>query len=215
MSQTINGGDTSAGADPSAPPVEALVTGLVEGATDRGQQETLLKAGALQSAIFNSATHDDESVSSLGSLESTGVQAYTLLYVEGNPANLMLVEEIMSRRPDIRLLSANDGKSGIELARAAQPDVILMDINLPGISGIAALGILITDKITAHIPVVALSANAIPRDIENGLAAGFFDYLTKPIRVTEFVETLDRALKFASKKSAHLNKNEQEPHAAQ
>ena len=160
-------------------------------------------------------THDDESVSSLGSLESTDVQAYTLLYVEDNPANLMLVEEIMSRRPDIRLLSANDGKSGIELARAAQPDVILMDINLPGISGIAALGILITDKITAHIPVVALSANAIPRDIENGLAAGFFDYLTKPIRVTEFMETLDRALKFASKKSAHLNKNEQEPHAAQ
>jgi CheY-like chemotaxis protein len=140
-----------------------------------------------------------------------------LLYVEDNPANLLLVEEIMTRRPDIRLLSAKDGKSGIELARAAQPDVILMDINLPGISGITALGILTTDRTTAHIPVVALSANAIPRDIENGLAAGFFDYLTKPIRVTEFMETVDRALKFASQPSAHaqINKDEEKTHAAQ
>ena len=128
---------------------------------------------------------------------SAGTHVRTLLYVEDNPANLMLVEDLIARRPDMRLLSAIDGKSGIEMARAAQPDVILMDINLPGISGIEAMKILRVDPATEHIPVVALSANAIPRDIENGLAAGFFRYLTKPIKVNQFMETLDLALKFA------------------
>jgi CheY-like chemotaxis protein len=74
------------------------------------------------------------------------------------------------------------------MARASMPDVILMDINLPGISGIQALKILAEDPVTAHIPVVALSANAMPRDIEKGLQAGFFRYLTKPIKVDEFME---------------------------
>jgi len=124
-------------------------------------------------------------------------QLHTLLYVEDNPANLMLVEDLIARRPDIRLLSARDGHRGIEIARASLPDVILMDINLPGISGIRALRILAEDPATAHIPVVALSANAMPRDIEKGLEAGFFRYLTKPIKVNEFMDTLDLALKLA------------------
>ncbi len=139
----------------------------------------------------------------------------TVLYVEDNPANLILVEEIIARRPYIRLLSAVDGRSGIELARQALPDVILMDINLPGMSGITALGILSKDLVTAHIPVVALSANAIPRDIENGLATGFYGYLTKPIQVGQFLETLDKALKFASQQTAYSLQNEQENHVAQ
>ena len=131
----------------------------------------------------------------------TDTQLRTLLYVEDNPANLMLVEDLIARRPDIRLLSANDGNHGVEIARAARPDVILMDINLPGISGIRALRMLAEDPATAHIPVVALSANAMPRDIEKGLEAGFFRYLTKPIKVAEFMATLDVALKFAEMKS--------------
>jgi PAS domain S-box-containing protein len=121
----------------------------------------------------------------------------TLLYVEDNPANRMLVEDLVARRPDIRLLTAEDASRGIEIARATLPDVILMDINLPGISGIQALGILAEDPATAHIPVVALSANAVPRDIERGLKAGFFKYLTKPIKVNEFMDTLEVALDFA------------------
>jgi CheY-like chemotaxis protein len=96
----------------------------------------------------------------------------------------------------MRLLTAVNGTLGIELARASQPDVILMDINLPGISGIQALKILREDPATAHIPIVALSANAIPRDIEKGLQAGFFRYLTKPIKVHEFMAALDVALEF-------------------
>ncbi len=127
-----------------------------------------------------------------------GVSLRTLLYVEDNPANLKLVEQLIMRRPDIRLLSALDGSYGIELARANEPEVILMDINLPGISGIDALRILREDPITALIPVIALSANAMPRDIEKGLQAGFFRYLTKPIKVNEFMATLDMALEFAA-----------------
>ncbi len=125
----------------------------------------------------------------------------TLLYVEDNPANLMLVEDIIARRPDIKMSSALDGLSGIRMALASLPDVILMDINLPGMSGIQAMQILAQDPATAHIPVVALSANAMPRDIEKGLEAGFFRYLTKPIKVDEFMETLDITLKFAEQQS--------------
>ncbi len=127
----------------------------------------------------------------------TDAPLHTLLCVEDNPANLMLVEKLLERRPDIRLLVAKDGIRGVESARAARPDVILMDINLPGISGLVALGILAEDPETASIPVIALSANAMPGDIEKGLAAGLFRYLTKPIKVNEFMDTLDNALAFA------------------
>jgi signal transduction histidine kinase/ActR/RegA family two-component response regulator len=121
----------------------------------------------------------------------------TVLYVEDNPANLLLVARLVARRPDLHLIGAKDGRSGIELACSARPDVILMDINLPGISGITALQILAADPGTAHIPVIALSANAMPRDVAKGMDAGFFRYLTKPIKVVEFMETLDMALEIA------------------
>ena len=135
-----------------------------------------------------------------------GALLRTLLYVEDNPANLKLIEQLIARRPDMRLLSATDGTRGIQLARANQPEVILMDINLPGISGIEALRILREDPETRHIPVVALSANAMPRDIEKGLQAGFFRYLTKPIRVNEFMQTLDAVMEFARQEAVLSNK---------
>ena len=122
--------------------------------------------------------------------------------MEDNPANLKLVEQLIARRPDLRLLSAVDGNLGVKSARDNQPEVILMDINLPGISGIQALKILRDDPLTAHIPVLAISANAMRGDIKAGLDAGFFRYLTKPINVNEFMEALDVALEFAAKKSA-------------
>jgi len=138
-----------------------------------------------------------------------GAELRTLLYVEDNPANLMLVEDLMKRRPDIRLLSARDGNSGITIARTHLPDLILMDINLPGISGIGAMKMLAADPATAHIPVIALSANAIPRDIEKGLEAGFFRYLTKPIKVNEFMQTLDAAFEYASAQSVRAQRQEE------
>jgi PAS domain S-box-containing protein len=122
----------------------------------------------------------------------------TLLYVEDNPANLTLVEQLIARRNDLKLLTAIDGHLGVQLAQTYQPDVILMDINLPGISGFEALEILRKNPATAHIPVMALSANAVPRDIAKGLEAGFFRYLTKPIKVKEFMDALDVVLLHAA-----------------
>jgi PAS domain S-box-containing protein len=136
----------------------------------------------------------DESVA--GQVRGRG-GLHTMVYVEDNPANLMLVEQIIEDHPQLRMLSARNGNQGIALARTHLPDVILMDINLPGMSGIEALKVLHDDPITAHIPVIALSANAMPRDIEKGMEAGFFHYLTKPIKVNEFTEALDKALEFA------------------
>ena len=130
----------------------------------------------------------------------------TVLYVEDNPTNLLLVEALIARRPDIRLLSARDGIRGVEVARASRPDVILMDINLPGINGFEALRILADDPTTAHIPIIAISANVLPLDIEKGLEAGFFRYVTKPIKVIELMATLDLALKFAQTERDQINK---------
>jgi PAS domain S-box-containing protein len=130
-----------------------------------------------------------------------GAALRTLLYVEDNPANLQLVEQLIARRPDIRLLTAVNAVLGIELARTSRPDMILMDINLPGMSGIEAMKILHKEPATAQIPIVALSASAIPRDIEHGLEAGFFRYLTKPIQVGEFMNALDIALEHSRAKA--------------
>ena len=130
---------------------------------------------------------------------AAGARLRTLLYIEDNPANMMLVEQLIARRPDLKLLTAVNGTLGLALARTAQPEAILMDINLPGISGIDTLKILRQDPATAHIPVVALSANAMPRDLELGLEVGFFRYLTKPIKVREFMDTLDVVLEHADK----------------
>ncbi|MEY2407451.1 MAG: hypothetical protein QOF48_121 [Verrucomicrobiota bacterium] len=123
----------------------------------------------------------------------------TLLYVEDNPANMKLVEEIIARSPDIALVTAINGTLGVQVARDTKPQVILMDINLPGISGFKALQILRDDPGTAHIPIIALSANAMSRDIAKGLDAGFFRYLTKPIKIRELMDTVDAALEFAAK----------------
>ncbi len=125
---------------------------------------------------------------------------HILLYIEDNQANLKLVEQIVARHPDLYLLTAVNGNSGIEIARVALPEVILMDINLPDTSGYEALNILRANPATEHIPVIAISANAMPGDIEKGRQAGFFRYITKPIKINEFIEALDMALVFARRR---------------
>ncbi len=127
-----------------------------------------------------------------------------VLYVEDNEANLQLIQQLISRCPSIHLLTAKNAQDGIALALGCMPDVILMDINLPGMNGIEAMRILNLDPITAHIPIVALSANAMPLDVLAGLNAGFFKYLTKPIDVSEFMETLTLSLEFAAKRRRSL-----------
>ncbi|MES2899879.1 MAG: ATP-binding protein [Pseudomonadota bacterium] len=168
--------------------------------------ESSIGAGTTFSVDFTTATAPALSIDNLDqvAMERRHLMALapdqqpTLLYVEDNPANLTLVEQLIARRGDLRLITAIDGNLGVELARAYLPEVILMDINLPGIGGFEALEILANDPATRHIPVLALSANAMPRDIEKGLAAGFQDYLTKPIRVREFMSALDGALERAA-----------------
>ncbi len=135
----------------------------------------------------------------------------TLLYVEDNPANLELVEQVIARRADLRLLSAADASLGIEFARLYQPAVVLMDLNLPGLNGTDAMRILRADPSTAHIPIIALSANAVPRDIQKGMDAGFFDYVTKPFKVQQLLAALDAALVFSSARTLTTHNNETAP----
>jgi CheY-like chemotaxis protein len=119
---------------------------------------------------------------------------HTLLYIEDNPANLKLVEQIIARYPDLSLLTGVTGNSGVQIARDNHPDLILMDINLPDIDGFEVLRILRSDEATARIPVIAVTANAMSRDIRRGQEAGFLRYITKPIKVDEFMDALDSAL---------------------
>ena len=121
-------------------------------------------------------------------------EPHLILYVEDNPANLRLVEEIIRFRTDLRLISAPDGHMGLSLARAHQPEIILMDLNLPGMSGIEVLRQLRADPATSRIPVFALSANAMQRDIERGREAGFNRYLTKPIEIDKFTDAINSTL---------------------
>ncbi len=121
---------------------------------------------------------------------------YSVLYIEDNPANLRLVEQILSMREDINFSSAHEPFLGLELAFAHQPDLILLDINLPGMSGFEVL-----KKIHQHkdpemknTTIIAVSANAMQSDIDKGFEAGFDEYVTKPISVKALLETIEKFL---------------------
>jgi PAS domain S-box-containing protein len=131
--------------------------------------------------------------------EPSGERQRQFLYVEDNSANLKLVERLFARHSGWKLTGAMTGRLGVELAHSMLPDVILMDINLPDISGDDALVLLRKSPVTRHIPVVAVTANAMPRGIERGLKSGFFQYVTKPINVGEFMKTLTAALAFVDR----------------
>ncbi|MDH4274282.1 MAG: PAS domain S-box protein [Gammaproteobacteria bacterium] len=114
-----------------------------------------------------------------------------VLYVEDNPANMRVIEAVFRSRPQLQLLSAVHGEQGLEMAITQKPDVILLDIHLPGMDGFAVLNALKNNPITANIPVIALSADAMPADIEKGLKAGFKHYITKPVKINELLAALD------------------------
>lgn len=119
---------------------------------------------------------------------------HVVLQVEDNEANASLVQQLIERRSDLSLLTATSGLQGVEMAIAHRPDVILLDINLPDISGHAALAALRSNSLTCHLPVIALSSNAYPNQIQQGLEAGFFRYLTKPFKLDELMNIIDLAL---------------------
>lgn len=122
--------------------------------------------------------------------ESLFINTLSILYIEDNRANLELLEAVVSNLEGPKLISAYNAEQGIIIAKDKKPDLIFMDINLPGMNGAEALQILKEDKNTQSIPVVAISASAMQHDIEAGQAAGFDDYITKPIDLTKIVEII-------------------------
>lgn len=132
--------------------------------------------------------------SGTGAIQNSHTSVRTLLYIEDNPANLRLVQKIIATRTGLKMLDAHTAELGLEIARIQHPDLILLDINLPGMDGFEALRRLQNDPATSAIPVVAVSANAMERDIEKGMAAGFADYLTKPIQIPRFLELVEKLI---------------------
>ena len=123
---------------------------------------------------------------------------HTLLYIEDNRANRLLLEQLIARRHDLKLLSAVDGRHGIQNAREDKPEAILLDINMPGMNGFEVMKLLREDPATACIPVIALSSNAYASDIKKGLDAGFMQYITKPYKVDELMAAIDLAIAAAN-----------------
>lgn len=115
-----------------------------------------------------------------------------ILYIDDNPVNLKLVTQMLGKLRNILLVTAHTPELGIELAQSRKPCLILLDINMPRMDGYEVLQVLKAGLQLRHVPVIAVSANAMPRDIERGIAAGFADYLTKPIDVGRFLESVDR-----------------------
>jgi CheY-like chemotaxis protein len=125
----------------------------------------------------------------------TGIlPAATMLYVEDNPSNIALMRHVIAALGPIQLHVAENGHEGLALARDLRPDVILLDINLPGLSGFELKARLDADPLTRGLPVLALSASAMPQDVKRGKKAGFRDYLTKPLDIRALAEALNRAL---------------------
>ena len=125
-----------------------------------------------------------------------------LLYVEDDSSAQHLMEGIVGRLSNVGMLCADDAEVGLELARKYEPDVIIMDINLPGMSGLEAMKRLKHSAKTSLIPVIALSAAARPQDVALGIEAGFDDYLTKPIAIDEVLETIGKALAVMTAKAS-------------
>ena len=133
-------------------------------------------------------------------MNSTEKTEYTLLHVEDSPEIQELVRYILTSRPSIKIISAETVAEGVQQAKKHQPDLVLMDVHLPDGSGLDALKQMQAFKETANIPVVALSSLATQMQIEEGLKEGFKYYITKPIDVPEFLETIDRILDSAVKR---------------
>jgi PAS domain S-box-containing protein len=118
-----------------------------------------------------------------------------VLYVEDNPTNIRLLQQIFARYPQLELDIAEEAFLGIYKARSQRPDLIILDINLPGMDGYEVLAVLKNDSATSSIPVIGLSANAMPYDIERGRKAGFFNYLTKPVDINQLIDVFNKLLR--------------------
>ncbi|WP_374320158.1 PAS domain S-box protein [Aquabacterium sp.] len=126
--------------------------------------------------------------------DSGEVYRHCVLCIDDNPTNLKLMEQMLDLRPNIDVLTAENPDKGIELAMARLPDLILLDINMPGLDGYQVMDIFKASDVLKGIPVIAVTANAMQHDIERGISAGFADYLTKPLNVPTFLRAVDQYL---------------------
>jgi len=133
-------------------------------------------------------------------LEGIEEGSHTILYIEDNEDNIRLVEKILCKYPSINLVTATDGITGLQLVASIQPDIILLDVQLPGLNGFGVLRQLRSNQETAAIPVLGVSANAMPQDVDDALAAGFDNYITKPINIRIFLDALNDMLDSLHKK---------------
>ncbi|MDH5516342.1 MAG: response regulator [Gammaproteobacteria bacterium] len=117
-----------------------------------------------------------------------------VIYIEDNAANQRLVTQVFKRLPEIELLNADEPVSGLELVALHNPDLILLDINLPGMDGFEVFKRLKADEKTSNTPVIAISANAMQEDIDKALAMGFEDYIVKPINISALLQVLENML---------------------
>ncbi len=136
--------------------------------------------------------------------DTASQSSYRLLYIEDNPTNQKLMEDIVDDYPHVQLQTVSSAELGLEIMRYSPPDLVLIDINLPGMNGYRALEIIRHDAQLKHLPVIALSANAMERDIARGLEAGFADYLTKPIDLDKLSATLSHYLAVAPAHSPRM-----------
>ena len=158
--------------------IELPLESVAEQTTDSGAQQTPGTLPVPQAKIVSATT----------------MNHYKILYIEDNPSNLRLVEQLIGIRGDIKLYTAHSPRLGIDLAEVHLPDLILLDINMPGMDGYQVLEILKSTEALKNTPVIAVTANAMPRDIEQGKAAGFSDYVTKPLQVNNFLKLIDNYL---------------------
>lgn len=151
---------------------------IAEGGVEAGQNEKTSAPAIIATATSTAALNTTKSI----------------LYIEDNPANTKLMAAIFQRSPHPTLTTATSAELGLESVAHEKPDLILMDIGLPGMDGFEACGILKNNEPTANIPVIAVSANALNDDIKRAKAAGFVDYITKPFEVSEVLETIAKVL---------------------
>jgi CheY-like chemotaxis protein len=138
-------------------------------------------------------------------MPKTGPRRCRLLYVEDHADSVALVQTLLADRKDLLLLRAADANLGIKLARTQRPEAILIDVDLAGMSALEFMKVLRADPATEATPIMALGANAAPAAIVKALEAGFFQYLTKPLRAEPFMEALDFALEFAAVERSEQN----------
>lgn len=138
-------------------------------------------AGKLDAAVEAEAAHD----------RMPQARRNLVIHIEDNPTNQRLIRQIFASRKALALREAIDAETGVEMVRELLPSLVLMDINLPGMDGYAALKLLKADPLTAHIPVIAISANAMKGEEERGIAAGFSAYVTKPLDVRQLLAMID------------------------